>query len=296
MPREVSTLKKHIEEAPKLRELREKRKAKKKRIAVWIAAGCVLVFGGVVYAAHLSRFAIRTITVVGNQVVDTDDVVATANAQLNGSYGYLIPRKNALVYPKQAIVRAVTAAFPRFKSVVVNRTDMHTIVITVSELRGHALWCGATATIDMQAPCWFTDDSGKIVSAAPQYSGNVYPRFFGGTLSASDAGAPLGKTFLDTATFQNLITFDQQLVTAGFSVKGITLGADEYDIVLDLGKGGTAPVRFKPATDFTTIEQNLGLALAKPELADLIKKDKVNLEYLDLRFDNKVYYKFSDRP
>ncbi len=291
MPRDASPLKKHIAESPKLRELRLRRRAKKRTSLMLVGAGVIVLCAGIVLLAHLNRFRIRSVVVEGNKVVDTDEVVAVADEVLSGAYAYLIPHRNAFVYPKQRLERRIAATFPRFRSVSASRIDMHTVRVAVSELRGIALWCGADAAA-VEAACWFTDESGKIVSAAPTYSGNVYPRLYGGGIAAGDA-APLGKTFVPEADFRALLVFQETLESYGFSVRAIVLGAEERRMLIDLGKGRAAPVRFGATQDIARAAENLSLALDKPELAKKLQNDRVDLEYFDLRFDNKVYYKFA---
>ena len=304
MKREVSPLKKHIEESPKLRALRERRIRRRRRVITALSVLFFVLVGATVYVSRLPRIQLNTVEVVGNKVVDTDDVVSHVEKYLSGHYAYLIPHRDALIYPKQKIVADLVKSFPRFDSVLVYRTDWHTLQVTVSEVRGRALWCGVTDT-DLGAgataqPCFFTDETGRIVSDAPHYSGNVYPRFFGGTISARSAPLddtnPLGASFTDPDTFQKLIAFQEAVANFGFQIKSVDIGTDTEDtIMIDLGSGKTAPVRFLKDDNFETLKGNLAAALSNPTLVSALKNDKQNLEYFDLRFTNKVYYKFSDQ-
>ena len=304
MKREVSPLKKHIEESPKLRALRERRLRRRRRIITAVGVLFFVLVGTLVYLSRLPRIQLTTVEVVGNKVVDTDEVVSHVDRYLSGNYAYLIPHRDALVYPHGKIVADLVQSFPRFDSVAVYRTSWHTLRVNVSEVRGRALWCGVTDT-DLGAgatahPCYFTDETGRIVSDAPHYSGNVYPRFFGGTLPASSARLddtnPLGASFTDPDTFQKLIAFQESIANFGFQIKSVVIGTDTEDmIVIDLGGGKTAPVRFLKNDNFETLKGNLAAALSNPTLANALKTDKQNLEYFDLRFSNKVYYKFTDQ-
>ncbi len=296
MKRDVSPLKKHIEESPKLRELRDKHRRRRVRVAALITALILTILGGFVYASRMPRIQITHVVVTGNKVIDTDDIVAHVNAKLDGRYAYLVPHRDAFLYPRKKIMTDLANTFPRFKTVSVYRTDVHTLHIAVAEVRGKALWCGVdTATLDESAQCYFTDESGKIVSLAPYYSGNVYPRFYGGVLSGHTSSA-LGDTFTDGATFENLLAFQVRVEKVGFQVKDIVIGTGtENSLVLDLGKGKTAPLRFLKSANLDVLAGNLSAAASNPAFAKSITTDKANLQYIDLRFTNKVYYKFSDK-
>ncbi len=295
MKREISPLKKHIEESPKIRALKERRKKARKRLGILLVILFFALVGGFVYAARYPKLQLEQISVTGNQVIDTDDITAVVDTYLTGHYAYVIPHRNAFMYPKQKIITALLAKFPRLETVSVYRANLTTLLVTVTEIRGSALWCGEdTTAIAQDVPCYFTDGQGKIVSAAPDYSGDVYPRFYGGSIDPANTN-PLGETFIDGASFQKLLDFQSQIVALGFHARGITIGADdEDDIVLDLGAGKMAPVRFLKDADYDTLAANLAAALKDSELAASLKTDRGNLQYFDLRFGNKVYYKFSD--
>ncbi len=292
MKREVSPLKRHIEESPKLRALRDKRRKRRMRVCILLGILLLLLIGTFIYVSHLPRIQLTLVIVSGNKVVDTDEIISHVEQKLEGKYAYVIPHRMAFLYPKEEIVADLVASFPRFKSVAVYRANHTTLQVTVEEVRGRALWCGTNIHAE-NAPCYFTDESGKIVSEAPQYSGNVYPRFFGGTLvSGTD---PLGKVFIDEVTFGNLLAFFERVQVLGFQVKAVEIGeADEDTFLLDLGNSAAAPLRFQKDDDFVMLAGNLAAAIGNPELAKSLKTDKANLEYFDLRFTNKVYYKFSD--
>lgn len=294
---EISPLRKHIEESPKLRELRKKRYNTRRRMAILLSVLFCTIVGGLISAAHYPQLQLVNIVVEGNKVVDTEDVVAKTEALLKGNYAYVIPHRNAFFYPKKKIVADLLAAFPRFKSVVVYRTSLNTLYVSIEEVRGHALWCGVGVdTPDLSAPCYFTDEAGKIVAPAPYYSGNVYPRFFGGTLTQADVVSPLGKMFINESRFAALLSFEMEVKRLGLPVRAIIVGAGTNDmLLLDIGGGKTAELRFLDADNYQTLEKNLAAALGKAELANVIKTDLGNLQYFDLRFTNKVYYKFSDQ-
>ena len=290
---EISPLKKHIQESPNIQELRAKRVSSRRRLGILLGILFLTILTGFIFFARYPKLQLGTIVVSGNQIVSTDDITHAVEQMLHGNYAYVIPHANAFFYPKAKIVANLENSFPRLKNISVYRINHTTLAVTVTERRGYALWCGANTTaIDMTAPCYFTDDTGKIISTAPYYSGNVYPRFFGGNSTDID---PLGKVFIDESQFQNLLSFLSRITGFGFRVKAINLlSPNEYNFILDIGKQKTAIIRFLPTSDYKTLADNLAVALQKKEFADKIKKNLSNLQYFDLRFTNKVYYKFAN--
>lgn len=294
---ENSSLKKAIEESPKLQQLRAKRISRNRRLGILFGALLVTVLGGFIFFVHLPRYQLVDTVVIGNQIVGVEEITTEVNTILSGKKLYVIPYKNAFFYPKKQIVDTLAQKFPKLKDINVYRIGYKKLVVSVTERRGYALWCGShLLTSDVVLPCYFTDDTGMIISLAPYFSGNVYPRFFGGSLSSIDS-EPLGKKFIEESRFKNLLAFQKRFNDFGFQVKSINLVSDtEYQLVLDLGNQKTANVRFLSNADYKLLANNLAVAMSKKEFADKLLKNKANLEYFDLRFTNKVYYKFSEHP
>ncbi len=293
---ENSSLKKAIQESPKLQELRAKRISRNRRLAVLFGILLLTILGAFIFFVHLPKYQLTNIVVTGNQIIGTEEITAEAENILSGSKLYVIPYTNAFFYPKIRIVDVLAEKFPKLKDIDVYRIGYNKLVISVTERRGYALWCGShLSASDIVLPCYFTDDTGMIISSAPYFSGNVYPRFFGGSLSSIDS-EPLGKKFVEESQFKNLLQFQKRFNNFGFQVKSINLVSDtEYQLVLDLGNQKTATVRFLNNADYKLLANNLGVAMSKKEFADKLAKNRANLEYFDLRFTNKVYYKFTDK-
>lgn len=293
---DVSPLKRHIEESPKLRELRNKRKTRRRRMTVLLLVLFFTIVAGLIVAARHQKMQLTNIVVVGTKVVNSSDVTEHVQKFLDGNYYYVIPHRNALFYPKKKIIADLTQSFPRFNSIAVYRTNLTTLLVTVTEVHGRALWCGMEASVpSINTQCYFTDEAGKIVSEAPYYSGNVYPRFFGGKLEPNDVN-PIAKTFTTQDQFENLLKFQEEVSSVDLTVVAIVIGpSGEGSFMVDTGGGKTALVRFLMNDNYDTLFANLTAALGKDALAATLKKDKANLQYFDLRFTNKVYYKFSDQ-
>ena len=296
MKRKTPTeLNRHIKDVPDMQKLLHKRR--KLRRIIKIIAGVVFVsicIAGLFFL-HSSRTQIYSITVSGNQITDTSEIVKEVQGTLSGTYAYIIPKTSIFFYPKNLIYANIARDFPRFDSVHVSLVDKTTLLIEVTEERGRALWCGEDSlTPDMTAPCYFTDANGKIIDNAPYYSGNVYMRFFGHDTSF-DMSHPLGQNFINATSYQMILAFAEEIQSLGFSIQAIRLGTTGTDyFILTENSQTPAYISFKDGDSYDTLFANLKTALGKTELADQLGKNKENLQYFDLRFTNKVYYKFND--
>ncbi len=296
MPQNIapSPLKRHIKESPQLQALRHARHKGRRRLMVLLSIFCIVFVSSFIIIARNERMQIHSILVSGNEIISTDAVREVVEKKLSGNYAYIVPRRAFFIYPKQEILFELHTAFPRFQSIQIKRHGKNELEVGVVEERGMALWCGQTLEMFQEhAVCYFTDDSGKIIDGAPLFSGNMYTRFVGGVMD-SDTKV-IGQHFVETGMYGKLLAFAEAIRQLGFSVRVIELTPNGDDrIFVDTTRATTAQIRFKESDTFEVLSANLKAALSKDELAEKIKNRLPDLEYFDLRFTNKVYYKFAN--
>lgn len=294
MPQKVapSPLRKHIKGSPQVQALRHARGKSRRRLSVLVSILVIVALTSLIILARNERFAIRAITVSGNEIISTTDIQQIVEKELSGSYAYVLPKRAFFLYPRKKITQSIWSAFPRFDSIEVKRDGKRALTITVTEQVGQVLWCGESIGIFHENnKCYFADNTGKIIDTAPSFSGDVYLRFVGGTV---DIGKEIiGQPITDTDTFNKLVVFAKDMSTLDFSVHVIFITPNGDDVMLvTTGQGRTADILFRQTDDLDVIVNNLSTALGKDTLAEKMKTSLAELEYFDLRFSNKVYYKF----
>ena len=291
----MSDLNTHIKELPHMQKLLHRRKVIHRYLRILFGVTIVILVIATILFLRDKRTQIYSITVSGNEIINSSDVIASVERSLSGNYMHLVPKTNIFFYPKNKVYENLKNEFPRFDSINVSLVNKTTLAIKVTEEQGTALWCGSDNIVpDMTSQCYFTDINGKIIDVAPYYSGNVYVRFFGGTL-ADDLVNPIGKSFIDAGSYEKLMSFAKQISGLGFQIQAvrITSGSDDF-FVIDLDNTHTAFIQFKKDDNYDALYSNLQTALSKTELSNQVNANKKNLQYFDLRFTNKVYYKFND--
>ena len=133
---------------------------------------------------------------------------------------------------------------------------------------------------ELSKGCFFIDESGYIYNRAPDFSGPVFMRYYG--LATGDA--PLRSQYLPADTFRAIAIFLTNVRRLSFEPEAFVL-ADAYDFELHLKKGPR--ILFARNSDFATVLENLQSVLD----ADVVKGKINTLDYIDLRFGNKVYFK-----
>lgn len=256
-------------------------------LALYAAGGVlilVLVVGGLAYGAHRPEVLISSVRVEGAEVADTGDIAMRAEKALSGSYFFFFPKANFFLYPENAITRDVSGSDTRIKDVRVER-DGNALVVSVSEHAPAYLWCDTTgertATFADTADekCFFANDEGFVFAEAPSFSGHMYT-VFRGPLYGEGADSR-GKQYAPYGQFDTIITFLSLLKEDNIFIQSVRMmGSGDYAVMTDMG----SEIRFSITQDITRIIDNL------QSVSEVLSK-KDGVEYIDLRFGNKVFYK-----
>lgn len=275
----------------KLDELKKKkRKVLKVRIIIFFV-GLVIVLTGLVFLLRWGELNIRSIEIYGNKVIETKDIESIIQEQISGKYLWVIPKTSFVFYPRVGIEDELGTKIKRLKDISVSVKDTKTLVVMLSEREIKYTWCGADLPKEELGPekgvCYFMDDNGYIFDLAPYFSGDVYFRFYG------PVSEPLGAHF-NEKYFGKFIYWKNSLEAMDFDPVALRLNTDnEAEIFLSKAGLPGPKVIMKVESDEIKTMENLASALDTNFKTALSEKyDK--LLYIDLRFDNKVYYRFDE--
>ena len=262
-PRRVSTL----------RTRRRKLRALIALVLVVVVAGFV---EGVSSLSYADRLSIGGITIAGTKDVPLKLVRAYVETKLYDGTRPLFSRDNIFLYPKASIEKSVISFFPRIRSADISRETFlaNALTVTVAERQSFAFWCSDAVK------CYEMDEGGFVFADSPTSTPHMGIVFRGG-LSASTT--PIGETYLPTH-FPGILELFKRLREAGFAPEGATV-LDDQDFSVSFDEGFILRASF--GSDATALVRNLQLALSAEPLRGKVNK----LEYVDLRFGNRVYYK-----
>ncbi|MBI1974239.1 MAG: hypothetical protein HYS51_00020 [Candidatus Zambryskibacteria bacterium] len=256
---------------------KKKQKAKRIKFALFIL-GILAFLTGIVFFLRWQKFLITEVEIADIIVVDREDMAAAVNQELSGYYFFVIPKNNALIYRRGHIKEALLQEFPRFKSLSLNLEGFKKLAIIADERKPSALYCLETDN------CFFLDENGLIFAHAPSFSDGVYFIY----KTAEPMENPMGQQLLPEHDFKGLAKFfNTTLPDLNVHVSSFEIGSDDYRLVLNSG----GKIIWKRYVDLALIYSNLEAFL----LDEAIKSQKdfmEKIEHLDLRTENKVFYKF----
>jgi hypothetical protein len=281
--------------SPRVKVMKHKRRVSLIRFAILIFVFLISLVGALAYFSGYHRLTIHTVTVTGTQIINISDVQSVVQKDLAGKYMYLFARSDTLIYPHDRIYNDLIRAFPRIQTLSVTRSGWNTLVVAITERAGSFLYCGAQIPAnesDQGDNCYFVNNDGYIFDQAPYFSGNIYFKYYL-DLGANTAN-PLGTQMLPPDTFHQLTQFVDKITALGFKPAYLSLDSTGmYTLYLDHAPAATSPViMFTTDNDLGTIADNLSAAMGTSQFTSDINSKYDTLLYIDLRFTDKVLYKF----
>ena len=171
------------------------------------------------------------------------------------------------------------------KDVDVSWKNWQTISINITERKPHSVWCGNDIKI-VDTTCYFVDKEGYIYSQAPIFSGTMFTKSYGpliyNQIPNLDKTQVIGNYFLPSETYVQIFNLIQMLDQNNRKVISLSCDGADYKFILEQGP----VIIFNNKNNFLLSFQNLFSAISTKNLD--LDKDAGKINYIDLRFDNKI--------
>lgn len=291
----------------------------------------IFLIWGASYVSKLEKINISNINIIGNKVIQEKDILEIVDKNLEGNYLGLFSKSNILFYPKSKIKEELTGSFLRIKDLIISFENFKSININIAERVPFALYCeNKIINLELDVPndslqentevndeiatssdlviglpsklkegkeieeCYFMDDIGYIYAEAMSFTDDVYFKYQGKlnhiNSFESQITNPLGKIYLADAPkgqFEKINLFIRFLKDINVDVYRLLIKENgDYELSFD----NDSILIFDKQQDFDILLENLQAVLI--DLGDLGEKE---FEYIDLRFNNKVLYKFREK-
>ncbi len=288
-----------------LRKSREIQRRRFRRLMIFWGIVFALVMGLLIFLIHQRFVLVQNIVVKNNELTATEDIEKTAYEIMNGSYGFIIPKRSIFFVPTTLIEKTLAERFPRFDEVAVSRSGPTSLTISVHERRADMVWCvetasqaSSTASSSFKSDCYFLDPTGLVIAHAPYFTSGIFFEIYSEPLAE-----PLGKQPLDQASLGNIHELARILPEAlralpnsPYYPDSIHVKGDEYVVNVASRSVAYAPWELRlnsrqPAVDTMT---NLRSVLSADAFKEDYAKYKGAIAYVDLRFGKKVFYKFRE--
>ncbi len=239
---------------------------KKKNVFVRILSAILLVGFLVLlwWFVYGAMWKINTIEIVNAKHTDVE-VLKTDIYNMSQKKKFLIiPNDHILFLSKDQIINYILETYPSVEGVEVSKTKDREIIISIKDRRATGVWCDEL--------CYFFDDMGILFKKSFDYTGAVFTKW---SVASSTPLKFYDKALcVDTCIDKRFVNFLTQN-----KVMKVTVEGDDLRMFTEYG------YYIKALNNASTTMRNMNLFAAE------YKGDWKMLQYVDVRFWDKIFYK-----
>lgn len=270
-------------------------KRKKSRV-LWVI-GCIIlcvavIMGGIIIV-RLHTFEIQKISINGLRSIHESDIEQEVSSVLTGSYAFgLISYRSLFAAPIKVITNTIAHRFSLIAEVHIKKEFPHTLAINVRERIMFGILCNDAGEKDaadkeiapeeqIDIQCAYVDTEGIAYESAPKTEGFLITK-----ISTDAPRIAIGTQAIDPLMMRRITDLNIKLPPLiGSPIVGYTLLRNVAREVHVISKSGFSVI----------INRDDDLDHALSVLGTILKKEigskRNRLDYIDLRFGNKVFYK-----
>lgn len=262
----------------------------KRRLLIILAAIFIaLCYWGLYKILHLPYFQITNIEISGSNAFEQSSLREFLQNEITGDRWHLIPRSNILFFSTRGEEKRLEDFFPSLEAVSLHKIFPHGLKAVFSSRVLWAVYCKTDKTPNSggspdvsQGQCFYIDRGGTVFREAPKIEGNLILTF------KSD--------YIDPVLGEKI--FSQELL--GKLETTIQIFKEKTGLVIsnvELKENAPKDMWAKTNEGFVLILQrdddpHRSAEIVKMVLDNEIKDKRTQLEYIDARFGNKVFYKY----
>lgn len=262
-------------------ELRQRKKRRRKRVAFLVVFVVLAIAAVLVYSLFFSGWlSIRNVEISGNIEISKDEVSKTAEGHIEKQYlfGLIKPYSNILFTSSETIEHSLKDKYPLIETANVNKKLFsRNLSIELKEREAVGVYCKSGAET-----CFYFDSNNILFKESPRFSGQLF-------LVVEDSRNrefKLGDSFDDAELIENV--FETKRIIDELRIieyQNFFLPENSFDFWVKTKAGWS--VYLDKETDIAS-----QLIALKKFLNEKLSPDRgQTLQYIDLRINNRIYYK-----
>lgn len=243
---------------------------------------CFLFSGVIVYVFFFSSFVkIQKVEILGLSELPRSEIEPVVTEIYGGKYFGVFPKNGFFLFPSKKMEDVLGDKFRKIKNVNIKKTFPNNVSIEVVERKSLLVWCSG-------GPCYLIDENGLAYMGADFSSPDIVQNHLIKMVDTSAKPVALGASLFS----KEYIDFLLGAVVELPQKSGIEL-IEECDTPSRLAGEMTfySPdgVKISLSTELPLDQtmKNLEIFMRK----QLSEEERKNIEYLDLRFESRVFYK-----
>jgi hypothetical protein len=257
-----------------------------------------------IYITNADFLRLQKIVVNDTLYAERNEIENIVKTELEGRYFGLFAKSNSLIFSRGRISRAIKTKFASVEKVNINLKGLTQIEVEIKEYVGSSIWCDTPVTPantlvhDDEAgedkfsaipqivsnlgdsKCFFMNEDGMIFAPTDYTNDSEIIKTFG--FIKTD---PLNQNYSTPKTFKNLVEFVKLLRRLNIVADQIwTTDGEVYAIVTK----EKVEIYIDGSESVVSTFDNLETVMQR----DAINQAQFsNIDYIDLRFGNRVFYK-----
>lgn len=256
----------------------------------------ILLILSISFLSFHKGLTINSIKISDNKYLEEYEVIEKINKILDERYFFLFSKRNFLIYPKAKIRESILTENISILNLNLELNGLNQLIVSVTEHRPVAKWC----TKDDE-DCYLVNQDGLIYikdksinklstesskdSNSDILRGNEHEKLLKLYGIRGSLENIIGQHYLETDLFDNIMKTVDYLRDIDFNASHISTIDGETFSVYFIDKPYLLISKYGQPKN---VIQNLKITI---ETEELNRAQLENLEYIDLRFGNKVYYK-----
>lgn len=266
----------------------------KARLIFLLVLLIILVVAGI-FTLRWRRVQIIDIEVKGNDTVLAQEIISTIKPLITGHYAFVVPKASIFLYPRASIEQVLLRKFGYLGKVDMKIKRFRVLEISVTERTAEYVWCQS----ETEKSCFLADKNGFIFS--PINLKTASSSLFKIT-GLGDGGIwkvysyPVGENNFNQ--IQDFLATIPGVVQARFKnkleVKGVELASAEDLIFKVITKNNGSVYEWdllvNRRSGLSVVTKHLEAVFSSASFKNELNKQE-QLEYVDFRFGQKVFYK-----
>jgi cell division septal protein FtsQ len=255
-----------------------KKRKKNRKPFLWVAVGLIIILGITYVILFLPFWKIKKVEANGTEKISSAELISAVEEYLNGFQLTRILKGNYLFFSEEKLVEYLKSNFPGLKEISVNKKLPPSLIVEARDRQKAIVYCG-------REQCFYLDDDGIAFEPAPEIYGGLKVVLKDNSGRETKPGNKMIEASLINfmLEIQKVIIDDLNMSLVNFEI----VNYPTSDINVEM------PEDWKIMLDSKLSPQEQISALKKV-LDDKIKDQRGQLEYIDLRIGNRVYYKMKN--
>lgn len=237
-----------------------------------------------IYVLFFSPYLqITSVVVSGNQELNSADIQQRIGKSLEGKYLGILPKNNFLLISQSGIAGFLKNDFKKIRSVSIAKKFPDSLEVNVGEYKALMVWCSGDQ-------CYLIDENGVAYGTADFNSPELAQNHLLKLTDASSKEVSVGEKILEPDYVQYALSVREAGKNVGLEMSEEYLTPSRVSEEVDAVTTGGTQIMLSTQFTLDSAMTTLGMVLKK----QIPNNEKDNIAYIDLRTENKAFYKFKD--